>query len=365
MKNRMRVLMVGPLIRTGGVANHTKFLIKSMDNKDLDLLVYNSSLEKKDLKIITNIKKIYRRSIGLIWFSIKKRRSFEIVHTQVAGGLPSFLTAITGVMISLILNKKLIVTFHYSETREFVNNYKKIVGFVFYRTNRLILVSNFQKEVFIENFSNTNKVRVIPNGYQPQLFKPIDMSLARKELGLPDRKKILVNIANLEEYKGQKYLIEAMKNILAKRDDVILYIVGRGSLKIPLQLMINKYGIRSNVILAGGNKPAEEIPLWINACDIFILPSLNEGNPTVMFECMACGKPFVGTRVGGIPEIITNRKLGYIVEPKDVDGLANKILEAIGEDWDKEFILNYAGQFTWDEIAKRVERIYSEVTDKY
>ena len=53
-----------------------------------------------------------------------------------------------------------------------------------------------------------------------------------------------------------------------------------------------------------GGKPHAEIPIWMNACDVFVLSSLSEGNPTVMFECVGCGKPFIGTKVGGIPEII-------------------------------------------------------------
>ena len=101
----------------------------------------------------------------------------------------------------------------------------------------------------------------------------------------------------------------------------------------------------------------------MNACDVFVLSSLNEGNPVVMFECLGCGKPFVGTRVGGIPEVITNEKLGYLVEPKDVEGLANAILKALNKEWDKEYILNYAKQFTWGEIAKNIGRVYNEVLE--
>jgi len=161
---------------------------------------------------------------------------------------------------------------------------------------------------------------VIPNGYNPLRFAPANTNYARKKLNLAENARLLVNIGNLEEYKGQKYLIESMKTILAAHQDVMLYIVGQGSLKPELQSLINRYDLQSRVILAGGNKPADEIPLWMNACDVFVLPSISEGNPTVMFEALACGKPFVGTKVGGIPEIITNNKLGILVEPRDPEG---------------------------------------------
>jgi glycosyltransferase involved in cell wall biosynthesis len=99
------------------------------------------------------------------------------------------------------------------------------------------------------NGISKSKLLSIPNGFSSDLFKPKNIDIARKELGLPVDKKILVNIANLEEYKGQKYLIEAMKIILAKRNDVVLYIIGQGSLKNSLQLLIKDYGREVKIIL--------------------------------------------------------------------------------------------------------------------
>ena len=124
MKSKIKVLMVGPLTKTGGVATHTKSLIKIIGSKDLEILVYNSSFEGKFPKIIINLIKIYRRTLGMLCFSIKTRKSFKIIHVQSSGGLPGFLNAVTGVIISLILRKKLIVTFHHSNTKRFVGKHK-------------------------------------------------------------------------------------------------------------------------------------------------------------------------------------------------------------------------------------------------
>jgi len=358
MNEKMGVLMVGPLAKSGGVANHTEYLVRSLDNFNIPVILYNSSFGGEIPRIIINIIKIHRRTFGMFYISIKNRKSFNIIHIQASGGLPGFLNAITGVFVSSILRKKLIVTFHHSDTRKFVEKHKEIVGIVVNMAKSFILVSNQQKKVFNNAFKDVNKIHVIPNGYDPILFRPINTSSVRKELDLPPDRKILVNIANLEEYKGQKYLIKAMKCVLATRDDVMLYIVGQGSLERNLQSLIDKHGLQNNIILAGGNKPREEIPLWMNACDLFVLPSLSEGNPTVMFEALGCGKPFVGTNVGGIPEIIINEKLGILVEPRDVNGLAEAILLALDTKWDRDYILKYAKQFTWNKIAERIMEVY-------
>ena len=148
-----------------------------------------------------------------------------------------------------------------------------------------------------------------------------------------------------------------------KRKDILCFIGGSGRLKDKLQKMINELNLQDYIKLIGF-VPDELLPIWINAADVFVLPSLSEGNPTVMFECLGCGKPFVGTRVGGTPEVIANEKLGILVEPKNPEQLADAILRALNKEWDKDYILNYAKQFTWDEIAKNIVGVYDEIIEK-
>ena len=109
-----------------------------------------------------------------------------------------------------------------------------------------------------------------------------------------------------------------------------------------------------------GGKPHDKIPIWMNACDVFILPSLAEGNPTVMFECLGCGKPFIGTTVGGEPEIITSNNYGLLCEPANPKVLAEKILIALDKEWDGEKIRSYAERFRWENIAEEIMRVYKE-----
>lgn len=80
----------------------------------------------------------------------------------------------------------------------------------------------------------------------------------------------------------------------------------------------------------------------------------------MMFESLACGKPFVGTDVGGILEIINNNKLGYVVEPENSDKLATAMLKAIKINWDHDYIVGYSSQFTWKDLAGRTMNIYNE-----
>lgn len=203
-------------------------------------------------------------------------------------------------------------------------------------------------------------VKVIPNGYNPTLFRYMDLETCRDKLHLPNDKKIILSIGHLNEVKGYKYLIFAMDKLVKEGNDILSIIVGGGNLKNQLEEQIKRLNLENNVKFVG-LKPHDEIPYWINACDIFVLSSLSEGNPTVMFETLGCGKPFIGTNVGGVSEIITDDKLGFVVEPRDSDALSNAIVKAVNNKWDRNYILNYSKQYTWENIAKNTMAIYDEV----
>jgi len=204
-------------------------------------------------------------------------------------------------------------------------------------------------------------VVTIPNGYDNKKFRPMDSRECRKALGLPSDKKLILNVGRLYgAVKGHEHLIEAMSQVAAERKDVLCVIVGPGRLYSTLEQQIRSLNLEDSVVLAGG-KPHDEIPLWLNACDLFVLPSLSEGNPTVMFEAFGCGKPFVGTRVGGVPEVITSDAYGLLVDPADPDDLAEKILVALDREWDREAILACSERYTWENITKEIMDVYAEV----
>jgi len=99
----------------------------------------------------------------------------------------------------------------------------------------------------------------------------------------------------------------------------------------------------------------------MNASDIFVLPSLAEGFPTVIHEALACGKPVIGTRVGGVPEALTNREVGILVNPRDSVALADAILNALKKKWKPEIIINYAKQYSWNSLVKQILEVYQSL----
>ncbi|PKP51133.1 MAG: glycosyltransferase family 4 protein, partial [Candidatus Altiarchaeales archaeon HGW-Altiarchaeales-3] len=290
---------------------------------------------------------------------LKENINFDLIHAHFI-----YYAGYVGAKLKEKYKKPLIITGHGSDVYDLpfrFKNFEKMTKYALGNADYVTTVSKSNYEKLIELGVDKEKVTVIPNSYDKNIFKPIPED-CKDQLNIPKNKKIILSVGMLEEIKGHEYLIKAMRKVIDKKTDVLCIMVGSGQLKSKLQKLINDLDLEGYVRLVGA-KPHDEIPLWMNASDLFVLPSLNEGNPTVMFECLGCGKPFVGTTVGGIPEVITNDKLGYLCEPKSPDELAEKILLALERKWDTKYVLNYAKKFSSDEIAKEIFKIYEKVID--
>lgn len=205
-----------------------------------------------------------------------------------------------------------------------------------------------------------DNVRTIPNGFHPNRFHPMEQDECRKRLGLARDRFITFSLGSIIHRKGFQDLVEAARIIVKENVNTLFIIGGDGPDRLKISGLIKKYNLSDHVLLTG-YIPEDEVPIWMNAANEFVLPSYSEGNPTVMFEALGCGKPFIGTIVGGVPEVITDPKLGSLVKPGDVDGLQNAISTSMEINWDEEFILDHAKQFTWDKIGSQLMDIYAEL----
>ncbi|MDD3417415.1 MAG: glycosyltransferase [Lachnospiraceae bacterium] len=355
----VRVLMCGSIASSGGVSTHTKNLIENLSVEDNEILLYNYYADEDHSKN-TNLGKIYRRTFGLLFHILSNKKRYEIIHDQTSGGLFSFVSSITASIASKIVDRKLIVTFHHSKTEEFVKKYKAFFNFVLKNTDTMILVSNRQKEFISKTFPQySDKLVVIPNGYDSTFFFPRNTNECRSTLKIPMNKKVIFNISNLIDIKGHRYLIEAIGNIAKTRSDIYCIIAGKGYLLESLEQQIKNSKLENYIKLVGWI-PDDEIPIYINTSDFFVLPSLGEGNPIVMFEAIGCGKPFIGTKVGGIPEVINSEDYGLLCEPASSEELEKTIMSALNKNWDSFKIKEYSESFTWRNIAKTTKYVYEQ-----
>ncbi|MCD6099207.1 MAG: glycosyltransferase [Candidatus Marinimicrobia bacterium] len=302
--------------------------------------------------------KLGDKLVGIFDEYIKEKNiKFDLIHAHFTYP-QSYVATILGQKFEV----PVVVTLHEngSHLHSILSNVKDKAVYTWKNADILIRVNRRDIPVFIKYGARPERIIHIPNGYNPRKFQYMPREIAREKLQLETDARIIFNLARLYPEKGHKYLIDAMSLVLNERQDVYCYIGGTGPLKKQLEKQISKLNLRQHVKLLG-YLPNDQVVYWMNAADLFVLPSLSEGNPTVMFEALGVGLPFVGTSVGGVPEIITSPDFGFLVSPQDPNDLAEKILMTLSKEWDRSKIMQYASNFTWDNIAKQTIQTYHKV----
>jgi glycosyltransferase involved in cell wall biosynthesis len=182
------------------------------------------------------------------------------------------------------------------------------------------------------------------NGIDREKFQPRDRVEACHQLGLDPKRRRVLYVGNLLPVKGPTVLARAAEQL----HDVDVILVGSGPETVTAGRCV-------------GSRPHEEIPLWMSACDVLCLPSLNEGLPNVALEAMACGLPVVASRVGGVPEIVQEGVNGFLVPPSDPNALAEALRRSLATKWNREAIRTSVSQFDWDVNARALFGVLEKI----
>ena len=364
MKNpKFKILMIGPLPPSvGGMASYILNLKKELEMDD-DVTVVSispyvinfidlKSIIQKILKILINISNLLR---------IIKRGDANIVHIHTSSSFSFLENLIYTEVIRIFSNVPIILHIHAGDFNEFLNQniiLKKAITKVLNRYDMIIVLSSYWERILKNELGDEAKITIIHNAASNSIFQ-LDQCFCRRKLGLPSNKKIILSLGKLTEKKGFKYLIESIYILKKEGTDVLCFIAGDGSLRIQLSTLIKDLNLDNNVKLLG--IITENINIWINSADLVVLPSLSEGVPIVMLEAFNCGKPFVGTRVGGIPDIMNSSDYGSLVEPANSVELANALRIALNNNWSAEKIVSYASIFSFAIISRKIINTYSKV----
>lgn len=289
---------------------------------------------------------------------LRKTSHFDLIHAHMAG--PAGFAA---VFLGMLFRKPVIVTLHGSDIHTFPKHFflKRLVIFTLKRATMVVAVSHSLKDLILKMVNIQNKLFIIRNGSRPEVFFPVNKIKTRKNLYLPVDRKIILFIGSLIPRKGVDVLLRAFACMDKK--DVILLLIGKGDSEFELKALAKELHIETQVYFIGSKKH-DEIPLWLNACDIFCLPSHHEGFPTVIVEAFACGRPVVATKVDGVPEAIANDTVGMLVSPNNAEELAAALSNAFEKEWDRQAIAEYGKSFSWDTIAEEYTELYKKAISK-
>lgn len=203
---------------------------------------------------------------------------------------------------------------------------------------------------------------------QEFIFDAKARNTIRQKLGIPLDDVVLIFIGNVLREKGVNELMESFCTMAGDLRGLHLLVVGDGAALNTLTAKDEKDTVSNRVHLVG-RRPHSEIPRWLSAGDILVLPSWREGLPNVVVEAMACSRPVVATKVGGIPEAIEHGKTGVLIEKGDVRALTHAIVQLISNPAERER-MGQAGRreaeerFTWKKNAEKTIQVYREVLNE-
>ena len=202
-----------------------------------------------------------------------------------------------------------------------------------------------------------SRALVIYNGIPRGWFEPVPTKKYSTE-----NRKIIGSIGLLIERKGYQYLINAVPKILANNLDCELIILGEGSYRPILEQQIRELGLQGKVKLIGRQADPR---FWLEQMDLFVLPSLIEGLPTVIIESMARGVPVVASDIPGNDELIVDRETGWLVRARSSDELSDTILRAFADPLLYEKVsaqaFEWAQELTIENAAKKYAALYEQL----
>jgi D-inositol-3-phosphate glycosyltransferase len=237
--------------------------------------------------------------------------------------------------------------------------------------DRIIASTEKEQEDLIKYYNpTTQNISVIPCGVNTSLFRPIEKTIARKELGLNNH-KIVLFVGRMEPLKGAQQLLTAFSRIEGL-DNSRLIIIGGDEYSQEytqaMQLRTEELCIKDKVGFLGP-VPHEKLPLYYNAADVSVIPSYYESFGLVALESLACGTPVIGTNVGALKKIIDIPEAGYIIENNSPDILAETLSKALSYNHnhakDTEIIRAIAMKYDWRNIADNILEEYRNIRNNY
>ncbi|QXE18506.1 glycosyltransferase [Clostridium sp. 001] len=285
-----------------------------------------------------------------------KKFKFDVIHAH---------TAIPVGFASISLSKKykvpFVVTIHgqdFQYTIKKNNMCRKNVTKVLKSADKIITVSNKLRNI-IEKKELLDKTVVINNGINPE------ECVADKQIEL-EGDYVMLSVSALIKTKGIDLNIRAVSKLVNIYPTIKYYVIGDGEEYRNLKRLVDNLSLNKNVIFLGKLPHSQVIKYMSPKCDVFALPSWQEGFGIVYIEAMNSGIPVIGVKGQGIEDVIVDKKNGFLVEPHDLDDLVCTI-DYILSHKDKAKIVGENGkktvlsEFTWLRNAQKTIHIYNEI----
>lgn len=360
----MRILFLVPSVVSGkgGIQTYTNFVIKALCELNIELSVISLS-DRSDLcnqdylfypcaKIKYLSKSIF--AINAIAQAIKFKP--DIILCGHVHFLP----------ICYLIKKIFRVPYFVITYGIEIRNLCFLEAWYIKQARKIFSISRFTKDCITKQIYNydTGLIRILPNTSDQSRFQPKGKPLyLMKRLGIDKEEKIILTICRLaksEKYKGYDKVIMAFKNISQQFPKLKYIIGGSGDDLDRIKRIIKDNHLEAKIILPGF-VPEEELPDYYNLCDVFIMPSLNEGFGIVFLEALSCGKPVIAGDKDGSSDALLDGELGLLIDPLNLGKITKALVDVLTKQapariFDKEYLRRrVCEEYNFDKFKEKLK----------
>ncbi|MFH2138506.1 MAG: glycosyltransferase family 4 protein [Candidatus Omnitrophota bacterium] len=363
----------------GGIANFDYNICKSLHQKGHKLVVLANSIkgsEKFDLaqgfeiiRLKGNLRPTSIEAISKLLYLVLKN-NIDIVFFGHFGSTHW----LGGVLSRIILKVPYVILVHGTEFNAYFSRFtfvdKWASGIVLKNAKGIIANSQVTRNLVHERGYPLEKIQILNPGVDVEVLKMVDKGVKMKEeLKLNDN-KILLTVARLVAKKNHENILKALAVVIKEVENVTYVILGEGEERTRLESLTRELGLEEYVKFLGQIKH-EDIQLYYNICDIFVMPSKTididyESFGIVYLEANACGKPVIAGKSGGVDDAVIDGVTGILVNPDDIDEISQAILCLLkDEKYAKELGENgrqrVEKEMNWNIAGNKIEMILNNV----
>jgi len=320
----------------------------------------------------------YSSGLALFIFLLKNRNNFDLFFVD--SGIANVFAS-TAIMAGKIFGKKIVAKFETPgeltfsgekalSSKKFVHPLIKFRLLIAKKADYYLAQTEGMRNELVDFGIENKKIKSFPNSVDVNIFCPLgsekDKEKLKKQLNLPDDKKLVFFCGRLVKRKGLIFLLKSWAIISKRINNAVLVLIGSGKNQLDnveeeLLNMAENMSLKNKIIFLG-EKNREDVAAYLKTADIFVYPSIHpEGRAVSVLEAMSTGVPVVVTNIGGLKEIVTDGFSGYLVEVNNPEDLSfrlemlikNKKLRTLfGKEGRKEVIKNYSLEKSAEDINK-------------
>lgn len=366
--------------RLSGVATSVSLLKRHLENSGVEVFVFAPSYQKYDDSEEKNVIRI--RSLRFWWlkrfalpipfFNIRKiNRALKKIQPDIIHFHQPFLLGRLALRRGKKLKIPVVFTYH-SLYEQYVHYFpfhqgicKRMANYYTRDSaNRSDLVISPTEIIteYLKNLGVKTRIEIIPSGVDTRVYsRQLDRSKLvsfKKSLGITSNQRILLHVGRIVNEKNICFLLKAAQKILSEKKDIVLIIVGEGTLLNSCRRLTKHMGLQQQIIWVGAEYP-EKLPWYYQASDLFLFTSKTDTQAIVIYEALASGLPVIAVESLASKAIIKNGVNGFRVI-ENVESFAKAVIDNL-DSKDKNASLIKINEYTPSEMAKKIYNLYQKV----